>query len=170
MVKSVCQERFKCKATASKFPAETGHKGTLAAKPVIKKVTKCHLLPCILYCSSITSRRKREHISRLPRWRSGKEPARQRRRCQRPWFDPGWGSSPGEGSGSPLQYSCLESPVDRGAWWATVHGVAEGRTRLSTTGFWEQTVALPMGWATSMWGGDGETASLLGLFLVMASV
>ena len=32
---------------------------------------------------------------------------------------------PGEGNGSPLQYSCLESPMDRGAWWATVHGATE---------------------------------------------
>ena len=37
----------------------------------------------------------------------------------------------GEGNGTPLQYSCLENPMDRGAWWAAVHGVAEGRTRLS---------------------------------------
>ena len=36
----------------------------------------------------------------------------------------------GEGNGSPLQYSCLENPVDRGAWWAAVHGVAKSRTRL----------------------------------------
>ena len=36
-----------------------------------------------------------------------------------------------EGNGTPLQYSCLENPVDGGAWKATVHGVAEGRTRLS---------------------------------------
>ena len=36
-----------------------------------------------------------------------------------------------EGNGSPLQYSCLENPVDRGAWWAVVHGVAKSRTRLS---------------------------------------
>ena len=36
---------------------------------------------------------------------------------------PGWGRSPGEGSGNPLQYSCLENPTDRGAWRATVHGV-----------------------------------------------
>ena len=34
---------------------------------------------------------------------------------------PGWGRSPGEGNGNPLQYSCLENPMDRGAWWATVH-------------------------------------------------
>ena len=43
---------------------------------------------------------------------------------------PGWGRSPGEGDGNPLQYSCLENPIDRGAWWATVRGVAESRTRL----------------------------------------
>ena len=39
--------------------------------------------------------------------------------------------SPGEGNGNPLQYSCLENPMDGGAWRATVHGVAKGRTRLS---------------------------------------
>ena len=38
---------------------------------------------------------------------------------------PGSGRSPGEGNGNPLQCSCLENPMDRGAWWATVHGVAE---------------------------------------------
>jgi len=37
----------------------------------------------------------------------------------------------GEGNGTPLQYSCLENPMDGGAWWAAVHGVAEGQTRLS---------------------------------------
>ena len=36
-----------------------------------------------------------------------------------------------EGNGTPLQYSCLENPMDRGAWWAAVHGVAKSRTRLS---------------------------------------
>ena len=44
---------------------------------------------------------------------------------------PGLGRSPGEGNGNPLQYSCLENPMDRGAWWATVHGVAKSWTRLS---------------------------------------
>ena len=37
----------------------------------------------------------------------------------------------GEGDGTPLQYSCLENPMDRGAWWAAVHGVAKSRTQLS---------------------------------------
>ena len=44
---------------------------------------------------------------------------------------PGLGRSPGEGNGNPLQYSCLENPMDGEAWWATVHGVAKSRTRLS---------------------------------------
>ena len=38
------------------------------------------------------------------------------------------GISPGEGNGNPLQYTCLENPMDRGAWWATVHGVAKSQT------------------------------------------
>ena len=37
----------------------------------------------------------------------------------------------GEGNGNPLQYSCLENSVDRGAWWATVHGIAKSWTRLT---------------------------------------
>ena len=48
---------------------------------------------------------------------------------------PGSGRSPGEGNGNPLQYSCLEIPMDGGAWWATVHGVAKSRTRLSDLTF-----------------------------------
>ena len=44
---------------------------------------------------------------------------------------PGSGRSPGEGNGNPLQYSCLENPMDGGPWWATVHGVAKSWTRLS---------------------------------------
>ena len=44
---------------------------------------------------------------------------------------PRLGRSPGEGNGNPLQYSCLEDSMDRGAWQATVHAVAKGRTQLS---------------------------------------
>ena len=44
---------------------------------------------------------------------------------------PGSGGSLGVGNGNPLQYSCLENPMERGAWQATVHGVAKSRTRLS---------------------------------------
>ena len=42
-----------------------------------------------------------------------------------------WVANSGEGNGIPLQYSCLENPMDGGAWWAAVHGVAKSRTRLS---------------------------------------
>ena len=41
---------------------------------------------------------------------------------------PGLGRSPGGENGNPLQYSCLENPMDRGAWWAIVHGVAKSQT------------------------------------------
>ena len=44
---------------------------------------------------------------------------------------PGLGRSPGGGQGSPLQYSCLENPMDRGAWHATVPGVPKSQTQLS---------------------------------------
>ena len=43
---------------------------------------------------------------------------------------PGSGRSPGERHGNPLQYSCLENPMDRGAWWAAVPGVTKSQTRL----------------------------------------
>ena len=68
-------------------------------------------------------------------WLSGKELACQCRRHKR--FDllgsiPGSGRCPGVGNSNPLQYSCLENPMDRGARWATVHGVTKSWTRLST--------------------------------------
>ena len=45
---------------------------------------------------------------------------------------PGLERSPGGGNDNPLQYSCLENPMDRRAWWATVHGVTKNQTELST--------------------------------------
>ena len=48
-----------------------------------------------------------------------------------PGLIPGLGRSPGGGHGNPLQYSCLENPMDSGAWQATVHGVSKSWTRLS---------------------------------------
>jgi len=60
-----------------------------------------------------------------------KEPACQCRRYKRWGFDPWIRSSwPGGGHGNSLQYSCLENPMDRGAWWAAVHRVTKGWTRL----------------------------------------
>ena len=72
----------------------------------------------------------------------------------------------GEGNGTPLQYSCLENPMDGGAWWAAVHGVTKSRTRLSDFTFmnwrgkWQPTpVFLPgesQGWGSlvgcRLWG------------------
>ena len=43
---------------------------------------------------------------------------------------PGLGRCPGGGHGNPVQYSCLENPIDRGAWWATVHRIAQNQTQL----------------------------------------
>ena len=67
---------------------------------------------------------------------SGKESACQRRRHKETQVRslgsiPGWGRAPGGGHGNSLQYSCLENPMDRGAWWATVHKVTKDRTAVS---------------------------------------
>ena len=51
--------------------------------------------------------------------------------CGRPGFDPWIGKIPWRREWYPLQYSCPENPMDRGPWWATVHGVTESRTSLS---------------------------------------
>ena len=58
----------------------------------------------------------------IPRWLSVKESAWQARNVD---LTPESGRSPGEGDGNPLQYSCLGNPMDRGDWWATVHGVTK---------------------------------------------
>ena len=48
---------------------------------------------------------------------------------------PGLGKSPGKGNGNPFQHTCLENPMDRGAWWATIHGVTMSWTQLSTQAY-----------------------------------
>ena len=63
-----------------------------------------------------------KYLMGFPGGASGKEPACQCRRCKRHEFDPESESSPREGNGNLLQYSCLENSMDGGAWWATVHG------------------------------------------------
>ena len=71
-------------------------------------------------------------LSRLPWW------LRQQRihlQSKRSRFDPWMGRSPGERNGKPLQYSCLENSMDRGAWQVTVHGVAKSLTKLSNFHF-----------------------------------
>ena len=66
----------------------------------------------------------------LPQWLSGKESACSAGVVRDVGSIPGWGRSCGGRHGNPLQYSCLENPMDRGAWWATVHRVAESQARL----------------------------------------
>ena len=68
------------------------------------------------------------YILGFPGGASGKEPACQRRRCKRFGFDPWVGKMPGGWHGNPLQYSCLENPMDKGAWQATVCWVSKSQT------------------------------------------
>ena len=69
-------------------------------------------------------------FSRLSQWLSGKESARSAGDTGDVGSLPGLGRSFGEGNGNPLQYSCLENPMDRGAWWVTVYGVTKSRMQL----------------------------------------
>ena len=76
-----------------------------------------------------------------PWWLSGKGPACNEGDAGDMGSIPGLGRSPGGRHGNPLQYSCLENPVDRGAWWATVHGVAKSRTHLKQLSTYAQVQA-----------------------------
>ena len=67
----------------------------------------------------------------FPRWLGGKESACQVGDTREAGLIPGSERSSAEGNGNPLQYSCQENPVDRGAWWAIVHGVAKSWTQLN---------------------------------------
>ena len=73
----------------------------------------------------------------------------------------------GEGNGTPLQYSCLENPMDRGAWWAAVHGVVESRKRLSDFTFHFHALEKEMATHSSVlaWRipGTGEPGGLLSM-------
>ena len=70
-------------------------------------------------------------LTALSRWCIGRESTCQCRSCRGHEFDSWVGKIPGEGNGNPLQYSCLRNPIDRGAWWAAVHGVTKVQTWLS---------------------------------------
>ena len=73
-----------------------------------------------IYCQGKNaSSRRVYHMVQMIKYISGKKDLRTRDPCC------------GEGNGTPLQDSCLENPMDGGAWWAAVHGVARSRTRLS---------------------------------------
>ena len=70
------------------------------------------------------------HIYRLSWWCSGKGSASNAEDTGDAGLIPGWGRSPGEGNGNPLQHSCLENSMDRRAWWAAVHGITKSGTKL----------------------------------------
>ena len=74
------------------------------------------------------------HDEGFPGGASGKESISQCRRLMRWGFDSGPGRSPGERHGNPLQYSCLKSPMDRKAWWASVLEVTKNQSRLKWLG------------------------------------
>ena len=66
----------------------------------------------------------------LPWWLRDKESACNEGNAGDVGSSPGWGRSPGGGHGHPLQYSCLENPMDRGAWWASIHRITKSWKRL----------------------------------------
>ena len=99
------------------FPS-IGTKGT----PLVSG-RRCWLSMCIIFTSALGS------IREFPGGAIGNEPSCQCRKRKR-YLIPGSGRSPGGGQGNSLQYSCLENPMDRGAWRVTVHGVSESQTRL----------------------------------------
>ena len=78
----------------------------------------------------------------LPQWLRGKESACSAAATGETGLMPGSGRSPGGRHGNPLQYSCLENSMDRGAWGATVHGVTKSRTQLNRLSKHAQTVLL----------------------------
>ena len=71
------------------------------------------------------------HFVGFPGGASGKEPTCHCRRLRDPSLIPGPGRSPGGGNGNPIQYFCLENPMDRGAWKATIHEVTKSWTQLN---------------------------------------
>ena len=88
-----------------------------------------------------------DSASGLPWWLRGYSVYLQ---CRRPGFHPWVGEIPGRRKWQPTPYSCLENPMDRGAWWATVHGVAKSQTQLSDFTFTfdnasEQIILIPIG-------------------------
>ena len=75
---------------------------------------------------------------------------------------PGLGRSPGGGHGNPHQYSCLQNPMDRGAWWATVHGVTKSQTRLSDCHLRDGGGGAAVGYPGTFWGVASTLHLLLG--------
>ena len=69
-----------------------------------------------------------EHLLRVWGFSGGSDGKESACNVGDPGLIPGSGRSSGEGNGNPLQYSCLENPMDKGSWWVTVHGVTKSQT------------------------------------------
>ena len=87
-----------------------------------------HSFPILAVMNYHKFSRLKQHMCGFPDGSVGKESACSAGDTGDVGSIPGSGRSPGEGNGNPLQYSCLENPMDRGAWWAIVHGVAKNWT------------------------------------------
>ena len=85
-------------------------------------------MDCIVHGVAETDTTERLSLSLSPGGSDGKESACS---VEDSGLIPGLGSFPGEGNSNPLQYSCLGNPMDKGAWWATVHGPQKSQTHLS---------------------------------------
>ena len=90
---------------------------------------KCHFL--YPYKEILCSHKKNKRLFRYLGFPGGSDSKESACKVGDPGLIPGSGRSPGEGNGNPLQYPCLENLMDRGAWWAAVHGVAKSQARLS---------------------------------------
>ena len=92
------------------------------------------------------------HVKGLPWWFRGKESTGKAGDAGDMGLILGSGRSPGEGNGNPQQYSCLENLMDRGAWWATVHGVTKSWAQLSLTDLilgWQVPKRQSLSWGSS---------------------
>ena len=102
----------------------------------LKKWYKCayicvyiYMSVCVCVCVCIHTYIYKGYFG-LPQWPSSTESTCNARAAGDSGSHPGWGRSPGGGRGNPLQYSCLENPMDRGAWQATIHSITKSRAQL----------------------------------------
>ena len=114
--------RYVLKNTSKKFQ----NIGSLW-QPSVEQACWCHFPKSGIFKLSVLFFRRN---ASFPGGTSGREAVCQCRRGQSRGFHPWVGKIPGGGHGNPLWYSCLENPMDRGAWWATGHRIAKSWTQL----------------------------------------
>ena len=112
-----------CQVWTSQTVQECSAKGPLHLMTLLCLLGKL----CIFILSSTAAITNNQHYN----FPGGSESKESSCNAGEPGSSPGSGRSPGKGNGNPLQYSCMENFMDRGAWWAAVLGVAKSRTRLS---------------------------------------